>query len=142
MILLITFALSFYGLGLIWAIETLIFPGWALLPDLPTFEKVRGAHWKIIPYLVFIPIGLLFVLTIALLWYMPLLPIILAFFFQLFSHILTGLTFGRWQARIAIEHQGPNSPFLKKILATHWIRTTLVTLNAAALLWAVLIVFT
>src|SRR5882724_11222171 len=114
MLLLITLALSFYGLGLIWAVEAIIFPSWALLPDLPTFEKVRGAHWKTIPYLVFIPIILLFVLTIALLWYMPSLPIILAFFFQLLSHISTGFTFGRWQRRIAIEHQGPDSPFLKK----------------------------
>jgi hypothetical protein len=53
------------------------------------------------------------------------------------SHVLTAATWGRWQAKLAADRAGPRSPYLAKILSTHWLRTLLITLYALVLLgWA------
>lgn len=57
---------------------------------------------------------------------------------QLMSHGLTGAMWGPWQAKLSREERGPRSPYLGKILATHWIRTLLINLyGAILLLWAI-----
>lgn len=60
---------------------------------------------------------------------------------QLASHLLTAIFWGPWQAKLNRDDRGPASPYLKKILATHWLRTLLINAYAAILLaWAIVAV--
>jgi hypothetical protein len=134
--LLAILALAFYGIGTIWVIELDVFRTWKML-DKPTFDRVRSAHWKKLPYFVFIPVGILFIGSIVLLFVHPdNSPVALiwgAFLSQAVSHLLTGLFWGRWQAKIASNNIGPADPLLDKIIRTHWVRTALVNINGIIL---------
>ena len=139
--LLLNLALAFYNVGIIWAHEVDIFRHWKLL-DPQTFHRVQTAHWHKLPYWVFIPVGLGLLGAIALIWYHPAgsPPWIIwsAVVVQILPHVLTALTWGRWQARLSQDERGSASPYLGKILRTHWIRTGLVTLYALILLvWSI-----
>ena len=60
---------------------------------------------------------------------------------HLLSHVLTALMWGRWQAALSTDPLGAHSPFLEKILSTHWIRTALVTAYALILfVWVALVI--
>jgi hypothetical protein len=128
--LALNLALAFYNVGTIWAHEVDIFRTWKLL-DPKTFHTVQTVHWRKLAYWVFIPVGLLLAGGIALLWYhpdnVPLWQVQLALGFQLLSHLLTALFWGRWQAKLSQDELGGASPYLKKILRTHWIRTLLIS---------------
>jgi hypothetical protein len=51
--------------------------------------------------------------------------------------VLTAIYWGRWQAKLSKDERGPASPYLTNILATHWIRTLLISGYALILLgWA------
>jgi hypothetical protein len=138
--LLINVALAFYNVGTIWAHEVDIFRTWRLL-DASDFHRVQATHWRKLPYWVFIPIGLALVGSFVLVWYRPdapAWPLWCAIGCQLASHTLTALFWGRWQAKLSKDPAGPNSRYLAKFLATHWLRTLLVTAYALFLLgWAI-----
>jgi hypothetical protein len=48
--------------------------------------------------------------------------------------LLTAIYWGRWQASLSKDDRGPASPYLAKILATHWIRTLLINAYGLILL--------
>jgi len=77
------------------------------------FERLRAGSLEKNPVSCIVPIGLLFILTIVLLFSMRRCLLFLHSASSLFSHISTALTWGRWQAGIARDHQGPDSPLLK-----------------------------
>jgi hypothetical protein len=57
---------------------------------------------------------------------------------QIASHALTAIYWGKWQAKLSQDERGPASPYLKKILVTHWLRTLLITAYGMVLLfWAI-----
>jgi len=136
--LILNLALAFYNVGTIWAHEVDIFRSWKLL-DPKTFHSVQLVHWKKLPYWVFIPVGMAFIGSITLFWYhpgnIPVLEIWIAFGFQFISHILTALSWGQWQAKLAKDESGSNSPWLAKILKTHWFRTVLINAYGLMLLY-------
>lgn len=145
-LLIISLCLSFYGIGLIWMLQLIIFRSWQLTTSADQLQLVRSDYWKKIPSIVFLPVGILFILTVWLL-FLPLPagigPLIwLAFAFQILSHILTGFTWGRWERLLSIEHHRPDSPLLSRLISTHWIRVVLVTLNGLAFLAAAMELFT
>lgn len=135
--LLLNLALAFYNAGAIWAHEVDIFRSWQLL-DPATFRRAQELHWRKLPYWVFAPVGLSFAGALALFWYRPapspawILPA--AFAVQLASHLLTATLWGPWQAKLSHDNRGASSPYLARILATHWIRTALINLYAVLLL--------
>jgi len=130
-------ALAFYNVGTIWAHEVDIFRSWKLL-DAPTFHRVQAAHWQKLPYWVLLPAALALFGSIALLWCHPFgspaWAISCAFACQLASHILTVVVWGRWQAKLSQDPRGSASPYLARILSTHWVRTALVSGYALVLL--------
>jgi len=137
-------ALAFYNTGTIWAMEIDIFRSWKLL-DQKSFSTVRKAHWKKLPYWVFIPVGIALLGSIVLIWYHPANSPKWAIWgnlaCQLLSHILTAIFWGPWQAKLSTDHLGSESPLLLKILNTHWIRTVLINAYAAILLaWTIMII--
>jgi len=133
-VLLISLALAWYNVGTIWAHEVDIFRSWQHIGA--DFHRVQQTHWKKLPYWVFAPVALALAGSIALFWYHPAeLPSWAMWGFfgcQALSLVLTALTWGRWQAALSADPLGARSPYLHRILQTHWLRTTLIT--AAALL--------
>ena len=140
--LFLNLALGFYNVGTIWAMEVDIFRSWKLI-SVEDFHNVQKTHWKKLPYWIFTPVGLALVGSIILFWYHPINSPIWAiwtvFLAQAISLILTGIFWGRWQAKLSQDPLGPKSPYLAKILKTHWVRTFLINLSAIALLVWVLI---
>lgn len=142
--LLANLALAFYNTGSIWSMEVDIFRSWRLL-DRTAFAAVRAAHWKKLPYWIFIPVGLAFVGAIVLIWYHPAGSPSWAIWVnvcsQLCSHVLTAIFWGPWQARLARDPLAAQSPLLAKIVRTHWVRTLLINLYAINLfVWTVVVV--
>ena len=135
--LLLNLALAFYNVGTIWAHEVDIFRSWSLL-DATDFHRVQLVHWRKLPFWIFTPVVLALIGGIALVWYhpasAPLSAIVFALACQILSLVLTAVTWGRWQAKLAQDPAGPQSVYLAKILRTHWIRTLLVNSYAVALL--------
>ncbi len=138
-------ALSLYGIGLIWSVQLVIFPSWRMLSDANQLYYIRRDYWKKLPFFVFIPIGILFLLTIVLLLDHPLSTPIALLWIALAAQVLidglTGLTWARWERQIAQEHLPPSHPLLARLVYTHWIRTALITINGAAILWAAIATF-
>jgi hypothetical protein len=138
--LLLNLALGFYNVGTIWAHEVDIFRSWRLIGT--TFHDVQTAHWRKLPYWVLAPVALAFIGSIALFWYHPAASptwgIVGVFVCQAASIVLTALYWGRWQAALSQDPRGAESPFLAKILRTHWGRTALITLSGIILLvWSI-----
>lgn len=139
--LLLNLALAFYLVGAIWAHEVDIFRTWTLV-DAKDFRRVQAVHWKKLPYWVFAPLGLALAGSAGLVVFHPEgspgWAIWGSLGAQVVSHILTALFWGRWQGKLSRDERGPASPWLKKFLATHWIRTGLITAYGGILLaWAV-----
>jgi hypothetical protein len=135
--LLLNLALSFYLVGAIWAHEIDIFRSWKLI-SAKDFPTVQSVHWRKLPYWIFAPLGLALIGSIALTWYHPQASPSWAICgnlaCQLASHLLTAIFWGRWQAKLSHDERGPASPYLAKILATHWMRTLLINAYGLMLL--------
>lgn len=127
--LLLNLALAFYNVGTIWAHETDIFRSWKPL-DPETFHTIQSIHWRKLPFWIFIPLGMGLAGSIALIWFHPdPIPVSepwIALALQITSHFLTAIFWGPWQARLSRDPSGGASPYLDKILKTHWIRTMLI----------------
>jgi hypothetical protein len=140
-LLLLNLAVAFYLVGAIWAHEVDIFRTWKLV-DAKDFGAVQSTHWKKLPYWVLAPLGLALVGSVALVVDHPMGSPRWAVWgnlaAQLISHGLTAVMWGRWQGQLSRDARGPASPYLEKILATHWIRTLLINVYAAiVLIWAI-----
>jgi hypothetical protein len=140
--LLLNVALAFYLVGAIWAIEVDIFRSWKLISP-NDFHTVQTVHWRKLPYWVFTPLGLALIGSFVLIRYHPAVAPAWAKWgnlaCQLVSHLLTAIFWGPWQAKLSHDDRGPASPYLEKILATHWLRTLLINAYAGILLaWAIL----
>lgn len=141
--LLFNLALAFYLVGAIWAHEVDIFRTWKYI-DVKDFPTVQSVHWHKLPYWIFSPLVLALAGSIALIWYHPDASPSWAIWgnlgCQLASHLLTAIFWGRWQGMLSKDPRGPASPYLAKILSTHWIRTLLITAYGLILLaWAILL---
>jgi hypothetical protein len=127
--LLLNLALGFYNVGTIWAHEIDIFPSWKLV-DPTSFHGVQRVHWRKLPYWILAPVGASFLGSVALIWYHPigsqLWGIWGVFGCLTLSIVLTAMYWGRWQAGLAHDPLGSESPYLAKILRTHWVRTFLI----------------
>lgn len=142
-LLLIDLLVGGYNFGTIWAHEVDIFRSWRLVGE--HFSEIQRVHWKKLPYWVLGPVAIGFILSVVMLWLRPsgspVWGVWGSFGVQVASGVLTGATWGRWQASLARDPRGAQSPYLDRILATHWIRTTLYTANAiVVLLWTIAVV--
>lgn len=139
--LLLNLALAFYNVGTIWAMEVDIFRSWKLVGN--DFRTVQTVHWKKLPYWIFTPVALALIGSIILFWYHPVSSPAWAiwgvFLAQAISLMLTAIFWGQWQAKLSKDPLGSRSPYLAKILKTHWLRTLLINAYAFILLAWVLI---
>ncbi len=140
--LVLNLVLSFYNVGTIWAMEVDIFRSWKLVGA--DFRIVQEVHWKKTTVLEFsTPVTLAFIGSIILFWYHPSGSPAWAmwgtFLSQLLSLVLTAIFWGPWQAKLSKDPLGSKSPYLTRILKTHWLRTLLINAYAFILLaWVVL----
>lgn len=139
--LLLNLALAFYLVGAIWAMEVDIFRSWKLV-DPKDFPTVQSVHWHKLPYWVFAPLVLALIGSVVLIRFHPAGSPVWAVWgnlaCQLTSHFLTTIMWGPWQGKLAKDKLGSASPYLAKILATHWIRTLLINAYGFILLaWAI-----
>lgn len=139
--LILNFALAFYNVGTIWAHEVDIFRSWKFVGQ-DDFHHLQAAHWRKLPYWVFLPVGLALAGSVSLIWFHPANSpwwgVWCALGCQIAAHTLTAFLWGRWQAKLSKDPLGSASPYLAKILATHWIRTLLINAYAfILLLWVV-----
>ena len=134
--LILNLALGFYNVGTIWAMEVDIFRSWKLVGA--DFHRVQKVHWRKLPYWIFTPVGLALAGSIALIWYHPVGSPMWAIwgvpFTQILSLLLTVVMWGPWQAKLSKDPLGSQSPYLQKILSTHWLRTLLICTSAILLL--------
>jgi hypothetical protein len=138
--LLANLALAFYNVGTIWAHEVDIFRSWQHVGA--DFHRVQEVHWRKLPYWVLAPVALAYVGSLLLIWFhpagSPAWAIAAYVGLQTLSLVLTALYWGRWQAALSRDPLGPQSPYLAKILRTHWIRTALTTASGLVILvWVV-----
>ena len=142
--LLLNLALAFYNFGTVWAHEVDIFRSWKLI-DAKNFHEIQRVHWRKLPYWIFTPIGLALIGGSVLIWYppasSPLWTIGGALVCQVLSIVLTAILWGRWQAKLALDARGAQSPYRILILKTHWIRTSLISAYATLLLACSVAVF-
>jgi hypothetical protein len=141
LLLLLNLALSFYLIGTIWAMEIDIFRSWKLV-DPKQFHTIQSVHSRKLSYWIFAPLGIGPVGSFALIWHHPDISPGWAIWgnlgCQLASHLLTAILWGQWQAKLSKDDRGSASPYLAKILATHWIRTMLINSYGLILLaWAI-----
>ena len=134
-------ALAFYLVGAIWAHEVDIFRNWQVL-DLSNFRRLQTVHFKKLPYWIFAPVGFALAGSAALVWYHPTGSPAWAIWgnlgCQVLSLVLTAIWWGRWQGCLARDPRGAQSPYLARILATHWLRTLLINACALCLLvWVI-----
>jgi hypothetical protein len=139
--LILNLAVGFYNVGTVWANEIDIFRSWKLL-DQKDFERVRQAHWKKLPYWVLFPWGLAIAGSTALIWYHPAGSPAWAIYggsgCLWLSLILTIFMWGQWQKKLTHDPLGSESPYLAKIIQTHWIRTLLMSTYAIiVLVWTI-----
>ena len=139
--LLLNLALAVYNAGTIWAHEIDIFRTWKLIGG-GEFHRVQTVHFRKLAYWIFTPVGLALAGNIVLLDYQPDGSPAwcgwTALMFQLLSMTLTAVFWRRWQGQLAKDERGPESPYLTKILKTHWVRTLLINGYAVVLLvWAI-----
>lgn len=92
-------------------------------------------HWHKIHFWIFIPYGLFFAVSILLIWFHPAGSPAWAIWGNLVCFVLaitlTAALWARWQAKLESDNTvGGASPWLKKILDTHWIRVVLVNASA------------
>lgn len=130
----INLCLAFYNVGTIWANEVDIFRSWKLL-DNETFQRVHLVHWHKIPFWIFIPYGVFLAASILLIWHHPAGSPRWAIWGNLacfaLAIALTAAFWAPWQAKLEYDNTvGGRSPWLKKILDTHWIRVALVNASA------------
>ena len=141
--LLLNLALGFYNVGTIWAMEIDIFRSWKLV-DISNFHAVQKVHWRKLPYWIFTPVGLGLLGSILLFAYHPIgspnWAVWGACACQTLSLVLTAIFWGQWQAELSRDPLGPKSPYLRKILKTHWIRTFLINASAIIIfIWSITI---
>ena len=134
-------SLGFYNMGTILAHEIDIFRSWRLI-DKKDFPTVQLRHWKKLPYWIFLPVGLALSGSVAMVWIHPAGSEAWAIFgniaCQVLALALTLAFWGPWQAKLSADERGPESPYLDRILRTHWIRTLLICGSAVLLLiWTV-----
>lgn len=130
--------IAWYNVAAIWLMEVEIFRSWQLM-DKASFQRVRAAHWRKLPGLVFVPLGITFVGVVLLIWFHPIgtpgWMIWTGLGLQLAAWVLTAMFWGRWQARITYEDIEPSDPLVSRLINTHWVRTLLVTLYGILLFW-------
>jgi hypothetical protein len=129
-LLLGTSALAFYAVGCIWMVQQVCYRLWPHIgrPEAFTYHI---AWWHSIWGVVFIPAGLAFLGSVAMLWIR--LPDMtrrvawIGFTLQVLTYALTAAWWGPLMSRLATPEAGLSLPLFHLLMTTHWGRVALLT---------------
>lgn len=138
-VLLTTLAASFYNVGTIWMVHF----GWRLWPFVSPadFGAYHQAWWAMIKPFIFPVAGLALLGSFVLIGWRPegvtAAAVWMNIGLQIFTAVLTIVFWGRWQGQTHYARlpNGLLDPMYVRNISTHWIRATLITLNAVIVLW-------
>ena len=133
--LLLTLAFTLYMTGVIWTMQLLEYPLFALVgPD--EFLPYHAAHNRSLPFLVMLPTLLALVSALLLLWIRPpSLPLWSAGLVTVLDVAIFVSTI-LWQAPLhtKLDREGFSLKVITALVRSNWIRTVLWTINALLLL--------
>jgi hypothetical protein len=145
-LLLGNLVVSWYNVAVIWLMQVMIYPSWALART-ADFGDLQGFHFWRLFSVVFPQAGLSVLGAVAMLRWRPprvsVRAVWLGISLQVAAWALTAAFWGRWQARIALPVPdrslpaiGPaNRDLYHTLLTTHWVRVALLTAYGALLFW-------
>jgi len=136
-VLLLTLALSFYNVGIIWLMQVHVYPLFKLVGE-DEWTAYHTAHWHRIWGVVFVPAGLTLLGTILLMFFRPEgvsgWSFWLGLGIQVVLYALTAVVWAPMQVRLS--EGGRFHPRVHEtLLRTHWGRVVLITLYALLVLW-------
>ncbi len=129
-LLLVTAALSFYGVGQIWLVQL---SSYRLFPYVGKnkFHAYHLAWWHSIWGIVFIPAGLVFLGSILMFWFPPpAVPHSLLWWglgLQILLYLGTAIWWGPLMARLSTPETGLSLALYRQLMLTHWLRVAIVT---------------
>jgi hypothetical protein len=139
-LLLITAALSFYGVGNIWLVQLSSYRLWPYVGR-REFHNYHVAWWRSIWGVIFVPAGLVFLGSLLMLWRrpdgVPAWAIWSGFALQLLLYALTALWWGPLMARLSTPASGLLLPLYRRLMLNHWFRVAIVTAYGVLALWMV-----
>jgi hypothetical protein len=133
-LLLGTSALAFFSVGCIWMVQQVCYRVWPYIgrPEAFTYHIT---WWHSIWGVVFIPAGLDFLGSLAMLWIRPSevtrRVVWIGFSLQLLTYILTAAWWGPLMSRLATPDAGLSLPLYHLLMSTHWGRVALLTAYGA-----------
>lgn len=137
-LLLMTCALSIYGVGQVWLVQLSSYPLWAYV-GAREFGAYHRAWWHGIWGVILAPAGLVTLGSILMLWWHePSVPA-WATWSGLALQIALVLGTALWWAPLMAQLEAPEGGLLKRrfrlLLATHWLRVLIVTAYGGVVLW-------
>jgi hypothetical protein len=137
-VLILTAALSFYGLGQIWLVQLSSYRLWAYV-GASEFEAYHLVWWRSIWGVVLGPAALVFVGSIAMIWMrpdgVPSQAVWLGLALQVLLLLGTAFWWGPLMARLSEPGSGLILPLYHKLMLTHWLRVGIVTAYSILLFW-------
>lgn len=136
--LLLALAATLYMTGVIWFMQLLEYPLFALVGR-SEFPAYHAAHNRAVPLLVFVPTFIALGSVLALFWVrpngIPMWSIVLV----LTLLIVTIISTVAWQAPLhqQLDRDGFSTDTIRSLVAANWLRTLTWTLNAVLLLYMV-----
>jgi hypothetical protein len=134
-LLLVTSALSLYGLGNVWLVQVACYRLWQYVGRREAYAY-HNAWWHSIWGVLFIPAGIVFLGSFALLRLRPIgvtrRAARIGLTFQLLTYGLTAVWWGPLMARLVTSDAGLSLRLYHLLMTTHWLRVGLVTAYAAA----------
>ncbi|HEV2463515.1 MAG TPA: hypothetical protein VGT04_06905 [Acidobacteriaceae bacterium] len=139
-LLLVTTALSFYGVGNIWLVQLSSYRLFRHVGQ-REFHAYHVAWWHSVWTAIFIPAGLVFIGSVWMLfWRPPGVPswaLWLGFGLQIVLYGLTAVLWGPLMARLSTAEGGLVLPLYRKLMVNHWLRVAIVTAYGILLFWMV-----
>lgn len=136
-VLLLTLALSFYNVGIIWVMQVHIYPLFGLVGE-EEWVPYHTVHWHRIWGVVFVPAGLTLLGAILLLFFrpeaVPTWSLWLGLGVQVVLYALTAMVWAPMQVRLSKGNK-LHPEVYETLLRTHWGRVALITVYAMLMFW-------
>ena len=137
---LVTLAFTLYMTGMIWSMQVLEYPLFALVGR-NEFPAYHAAHNRALPFFVILPSVLAFISAVVLFWIrpagIPLWSVVVVVALDLAVLVLTAVQLAPLHGKL--DREGFSTEVITTLVRGNWIRTILWTINALVLLGMVVL---